>query len=166
MTSRPLVVLALLALPLAAAGCASSPDDPATGSAAAVGSGGTSPDDPRLRHVMQAKLIHAHDLMESIALGDFPRMEKNAADLHALSRQSDWFVHDTAAYTAFSERFQGAAGRIMDLARGHDLEAVSEAYIDLNASCIDCHAYLRREGLVKDLPGIVTWIDDGVTPAG
>ncbi|MHC5023592.1 MAG: hypothetical protein ACYTGG_06730 [Planctomycetota bacterium] len=112
-----------------------------------------------LRNVMQAKLVYVNSLLESIALEDFNRIEYNAMELAWLSRQSDWQVHDTVAYSAFSHRFQTLASEIAADAGDGDIQAVAASYREMSAACLDCHAYLRKEGLVKDIPGVVTYAE-------
>jgi hypothetical protein len=112
-----------------------------------------------LRNIMQAKLAYSTGLLESIALEDFSRIEYNAIELHWLSRQSDWDVHDTVSYGIFSGKFQEVMEAIADSAARHDIDAAAAGYRRMTASCLDCHAYLRKEGLVKDLPGVVTFAD-------
>ncbi len=110
-----------------------------------------------MQNVMQAKLTHTHALLEGIALADFLQIEQNAEALTWLSQQSEFQVHETVAYVVFSDQFREITSNMADHARQQDLEAVSVDYIQMTSKCMDCHAYLRREGLVKELPGAVSW---------
>jgi hypothetical protein len=106
--------------------------------------------------VMQAKLVHAQSLLEGIAIQDFIQIEHHARALAWLSQRSDWRVHTTEAYTVFSQQFRDIALTLAEDARQLDEDAVATDYVQLVHSCLTCHAYLRREGLIKDLPGAVT----------
>jgi hypothetical protein len=106
--------------------------------------------------IMHAKLGYTHALLDAVAMRDFFQVEANAMALVDLSNESDWQVHDTVYYRIFSERFREAAEDVAMQARGNDIDAVSRAYVRLTMSCVDCHSYLRKENLTKDMPVRVT----------
>ena len=110
-----------------------------------------------MHDVMEAKLTHTHALLEGIAIADFLQIEQNAEALTWLSQQSDFQVHETVAYGVFSDQFRQITATMAEHARQQDLDAISVDYIQMTAKCMDCHAYLRREGLVRELPGAVSW---------
>jgi hypothetical protein len=116
----------------------------------------TTAPDPLTLSIMRAKLMHAHVLLEAVTLKDFPRIEQNAAALKALSEESDWHVHATLSYRIFSEQFQEVTDAMEKHAQQRDVEAVARDYAQMTAACFDCHGYLRREGLIKDLPGAIS----------
>jgi len=110
-----------------------------------------------MQDVMQTKLLHSRMLMEAIALEDFDDIVFNADELAALSRATEWMVHTTDHYVVFSERFREAVEGLSAAATSNDIDRVATQYIAVSASCLDCHSYLRREGLVRDLPGVISW---------
>jgi hypothetical protein len=109
--------------------------------------------------IMQSKLVHAHAVLEAISLENYKRIERHADALESLSRESDWNVHSTMAYGVFSDEFRVVCRTLADHARERNREAVSRDYVMLVESCLNCHNYLRREGLTRDAPGRVTWVD-------
>jgi len=119
-----------------------------------------------MQNVMQTKLLHSRMLMEAIALEDFDDIHFNASELSALSRETEWMVHTTDRYVVYSERFREAVDALSDAASAKDIERVSTIYMTVTASCLECHTYLRQEGLTRDLPGVVSWAAPAPTPGG
>jgi uncharacterized protein (TIGR01244 family) len=117
-----------------------------------------------IREIMQAKMGYVNGLFRAIVLHDFEQVAANADALTALSQESDWKVHTTLAYGVFSDRFRDVTGQIADLARRKDAEAVWAAYQHMQASCNECHAYLRKEGLFRYLP-VQARLDEDATYA-
>lgn len=109
--------------------------------------------------IMQAKLGYTHALLDAIALRDFLQIEASAMSLVELSEAADWQAHDTVYYRIFSDRFREAAEDVAMQSRSEDIDAVSRAYVRLTMSCVDCHSYLRRENLTKDMPVRITLRD-------
>lgn len=112
-----------------------------------------------MRGIMHAKLVHTQAIVEGIATSDFDAVAQNADDLVELSERGSWMVHDTMAYVAFSDDFRNTARTLADDARRGDADRVVEHYSDLIRTCVACHDYLRRERLLKDLPGKVSRAD-------
>ena len=153
--SRFVLVAGALVTTLSVLACSS---DQAPDAAADSGAFST---DPRTAVVMQHKLAHAHNILDALAVEGFETIARNADQLVDLSEQSDWFVHDTASYVALSERFRQATRELAARARAEDLPGVTEAYGAMMNECVACHQYLKAEGMYKDLPGRITWRDDG-----
>lgn len=109
-----------------------------------------------IRGVMQAKLVHAHAILDAVTTGNMASVEQHAEALTALSRESDWQVHTTMAYGVFSDQFRQVSGDLAAHARAGSASAVTADYARLTAACMECHDYLRREGLLKDLPGVIS----------
>jgi hypothetical protein len=116
-----------------------------------------------MRGIMTEKLVHTHALLEAISLQHFARIERHADALTEISLRSDWEVHSTMAYEVFSEQFRGVTRDLAAHARAEDDAAISSDYVRLVQSCLECHGYLRREGLI-DTPGRVTM--QPAAPAG
>ena len=124
--------------------------------------------DEGMGEVMREKRSETHDLLDAVVMADYPSVESHALALHALSERSEWKVHDTMAYAGFSDQFRSAAGDLAEHAGQEDHRAVSEAFGRLTASCLNCHAYLRREQLIREMPGSVSWLTpapDAAAPA-
>jgi len=106
--------------------------------------------------VMQAKLAHAQAILEGITLADYQQVELNAADLQRISALSEFLVHDTPSYQAFSKHFRETTSDLAKHARAKDLDAVTDQYVHMINLCFDCHAYLRKERLVRDMPARIS----------
>ena len=112
--------------------------------------------DMTLREVMDAKLLHTQDLLEAMALEDFPRIEQSARQLGWLSALSVWQVDTGADYQRLSEEFRTIAETLAAEAENRDLMAVLRAHDNLTASCVDCHAWLRGSGRTRGVPDLQT----------
>lgn len=110
--------------------------------------------------VMRVKLAHAQAVLEGIALADFRQIEAHAQELNAISRTSDWMVHESVAYHAFSEDFRKVTVALAGAARAEDLERAVRWHAHLTNSCVACHTYIRQERITRDVPGRVSWLSD------
>lgn len=106
-----------------------------------------------IRSIMDEKVEASSDLLHAIALRDLPRVEARSRQLADLSRVADWQVHDTVAYSVFSKRFRSAAEDLAAAAARGDVDRLEGGYVRLTETCLSCHAYLREEGAVRELPG-------------
>lgn len=113
-----------------------------------------------MHDVMQAKLVHTQSIIEALATADFDRIEYNATALVELSESGDWMVHETIAYASFSDDFRNTARTLAINARSKDIHQSADDYAVMLDTCIACHDYLRRERLIKDMPGKVSMHDD------
>ncbi|MHC5003803.1 MAG: hypothetical protein ACYTJ0_11840 [Planctomycetota bacterium] len=102
-----------------------------------------------LDDVMKAKLIHAHALLEAIALESFTQIEHQASELAFLSELSEWQVHRTEQYRLLSDEFRAVARRLAGRAAAEDLPGACAEYLALTEACVRCHEYLREEGLAR-----------------
>lgn len=113
---------------------------------------------PGIEGVMQIKLAHAQALVAGIARADFPGIRRNALDLEAISRQSEFLVHDTVTYGLFSQQFQQVSRAMADDAGRHNLDDVTADYVEMIHTCVACHTYLRQERLIRDFPAKVSML--------
>ncbi|MEM7228657.1 MAG: hypothetical protein AAF432_07565 [Planctomycetota bacterium] len=112
----------------------------------------------RLRLLMRQKMNSSDDVLTGMVMGDFSRIESGARNLAFLSLQSEWAAVDTPEYMSFSQSFRSTAEEIADHANAKNMMSVEDAYARMTRSCLDCHAYLRQQGL-NDLPGATASID-------
>jgi hypothetical protein len=96
-------------------------------------------------------MVHANGVLSGITMGDFRLIEQSANELAFLSRLAEWQVHDTPEYLMHSEQFRGTVEALAAAAGRRDMEACESAYAQMTRSCLLCHAYLRKQGLV-DMP--------------
>ncbi len=94
--------------------------------------------------LMEAKLEHAQAVLAGIAMEDYPKIQKNAHALAALSQAAAWQVYQTEEYKQFSAQFQRAADSMARNARRKNVEATALDYVQLTMTCVNCHKYVRN----------------------
>ncbi|MHC4219074.1 MAG: hypothetical protein ACYSU7_11535 [Planctomycetota bacterium] len=109
--------------------------------------------------VMRQKVVHAQTLVVAVARADYGLAQDSATQLYRISQDAEWMVHDTVAYTVFSERFRQVAAIMAEHARRQDLEALTADYTQMMKSCVDCHSYLRQERLTREYPEKISRVD-------
>lgn len=102
-----------------------------------------------IRTVMKAKLGHAQAVLEGLAMEDFPKIQRNAEALAALSQAAGWSVHDTPEYVKFSQDFRATVQSMANNAKAKKLEATTLDYLEMTMTCIKCHSYVRRVGVAQ-----------------
>lgn len=112
--------------------------------------------DPRTAPLMRQKLRHMHNILDALAVRGFAVVERDAKQLVELAEQAEWHIHKTEAYVVFSQRFADSARLVAQTAHDQDLQAASEAYLEMTRQCVACHGYLIDAGLYRDMPGPVT----------
>src|SRR5262249_24488440 len=99
---------------------------------------------PKGETLMRAKLTHAKDLLEGIALADYKKIRNCAEELIQLSKKAEWRVVPTPRYERFSNEFRRAAEGIIQKARAKNLDGVTLSYFEMTMSCVRCHLYVRE----------------------
>jgi|GEM_PF-799391 len=102
-----------------------------------------------VRHMMRAKLAHAQAVLEGIATNRLDMVQTNANALVNLSELSEWQVHRTMEYGMYSDDFRGNARELSRHAKEGKLHAATLDYMQLTMTCIRCHDYMNRAGLVQ-----------------
>jgi hypothetical protein len=97
--------------------------------------------------LMQRKLLESQRLLEGIALSDFGKIEKHAAELAAISRMAEWRVLKTADYEMFSNSFQRSADDLVKHAKNKNIDAAALSYVELTLTCVKCHKHVRDVGM-------------------
>jgi hypothetical protein len=98
---------------------------------------------------MQAKLVHAQNVLEGLVNHDFDMIEKAAAGLKSISltpvpdlgKAGD--RTDEQVYEHFRLDFARLAGRLEVHAQQRAPEATAYVYQNLTDTCIACHDYIR-----------------------
>jgi hypothetical protein len=92
---------------------------------------------------MRAKLVHAQQLLEGLALEDYDAIEKNAQKLSLFSLDSTWQVFQTPEYVRQSADFRRATDSITKAAEKKNLDSAALYYMEMTMKCIQCHKYVR-----------------------
>jgi hypothetical protein len=149
---------ACLAAVVALCGCSTPESAPASGDSASAAEtpARSVVSDDALRDIMTAKLVHANALSNAIVVRDLGRVEQDARELAFLGTMAEWRVHDTSEYARLSTEFRAIVEQIAEDAAAGRVYELDQLRIDMAASCTECHAYLRKEGLVPGVPGAVS----------
>lgn len=97
----------------------------------------------QVKTFMRAKLDHAQELLEALALEDYRTMAQHAHTMKILSLDTSWQILQTSEYGRFSEDFRRACDSLTKAADKKNLDGAALAYFQLTISCIDCHKYVR-----------------------
>jgi hypothetical protein len=103
---------------------------------------------PSIKPYMQAKLVHAENVLQGLVLQDFDRITRGAEGLrntslstpgpHGADRLND------EVYQHFRLEFLRLSTRLAELAEAKNLEGTAFTYNNLTANCMACHHYLRQ----------------------
>lgn len=106
----------------------------------------------QLKPFMRQKLEHSKGILEALALEDFDQLAKNAQSLSLLSLESSWNVLTTEEYIKKSEEFRRACQSIHEAAHQKNVDRATLGFVDLTMRCVECHKYLRNEGVLPKTP--------------
>jgi hypothetical protein len=102
-------------------------------------------DQPKpINQLMQKKLQESQKVLEGIALSDFDKIARHAAQLSAISKMAEWRVIKTPRYEMYSDEFQRNADDLVKKATAKNLDAATLSYVELTLTCVRCHKYLRE----------------------
>lgn len=99
--------------------------------------------DPSLRDIMQRKLDHAHNILDSLAVEDFDGLAESARELERLVGEATWLGQPDAAFTAQLQRFRWSIETLRLAADDRDIDAAALGYVDMTLRCVQCHKNLR-----------------------
>jgi hypothetical protein len=115
-----------------------------------------------LPSMMHQKMFHSQRLLAGMTTENYPLVESSAKELIWLSKLAEWKVVDTPEYEGFSAAFRGTAQDIVVSSKQRNMLAVEDAYARLTRACLDCHGYLREQG-IHGMPGVTTWKNDDIS---
>ncbi len=107
------------------------------------GHGGEPKKDDKLHDLMQRKLTASQKVLEGIALGDFDKIGKQADELIAVSKQTEWRVLKTPQFELHSNDFRRVAENLAKNAQDKNLDGAALSYVELTLTCVKCHKYVR-----------------------
>lgn len=100
--------------------------------------------EPDSTKFMHRKLDASRDVVEGLAIEDFPKIATSAQDLMLLSLESEWNVIQTQRFLDMSGEFRSSAERLRDAAKDKNLDAATLAYFEVTLNCVRCHRYVRK----------------------
>ncbi len=101
--------------------------------------------------LMRKKLAHAQNILEGLALENYDEIKENAKALDAISRLDQWMKIKTPAYTQLSSEFRSAVAKMATMADEKNLEGATMNFMQVTASCVECHKLIRGGKLVTSL---------------
>ena len=109
------------------------------------GHGGEPKKDARLHELMQRKLAASQKVLEGIALNDFDKIGKQADELIAVSKQTEWRVLKTPQFELHSNDFRRVADNLAQNAKDKNLDGAALNYVELTLTCVKCHKHVREK---------------------
>ena len=100
--------------------------------------------DEKLHELMQRKLAASQKVLEGIALNDFDKIGKQADELIAVSKQTEWRVLKTPQFELHSNDFRRIADNLAKNAKDKNLDGAALSYVELTLTCVKCHKYVRE----------------------
>ena len=101
---------------------------------------------------MQAKMQHAQQVLEGLALEDFDGIAKSSQELSLLSNAAQWQVLQTPEYVLRSAEFRRSADSLTKAAKEKNIDGATLHYMQMTLRCVECHKYVRsvREARWED----------------
>lgn len=107
------------------------------------GHGGEPRKDGKLHDLMERKLVASQKVLEGIALNDFDKIGKQADELIAVSKQTEWRVLKTPQFELYSNDFRRIADDLAKNAKDKNLDGAALSYVELTLTCVKCHKHVR-----------------------
>lgn len=94
--------------------------------------------------LMVAKLKESQTLLEGIALGDFPKVEKAAIALGRIAQAAEFLnAGKSKEYELQINLFRRAADTVNRKAKDRNLDGVVLGFQDMTMTCVKCHQHTR-----------------------
>jgi hypothetical protein len=120
----------------------------------ALASSGHGDDKKKPDSLMKKKLASAQNVLEGLALNDFPKIADNADELMAISKAAEWQILKTATYELYSNEFRRTVQNMGKQAKAKNTDGATLAYVEMTLTCVKCHQHVRDErmGRLDRLP--------------
>jgi len=95
---------------------------------------------------MRRKLEFSKNVLEGLALEQYPIIEKNAKALKILSQAAEWevpMIPNATDYVALTSEFQRNTDELVKAAKQGNIDGATLAYVKLTMNCVQCHKYVR-----------------------
>ena len=94
---------------------------------------------------MRTKLIYSQGILEGLALERFDMVSKNALKLRGMAQSNMWFSSRQPDYMVKTTNYYRCVDALYLSAVDRNLDAATEAYVNVARSCVDCHRLVRLE---------------------
>ena len=95
---------------------------------------------------MRRKLEFSKNVLEGLALEQYPMIEKNAKALKVMSQAAEWevpMIPNATDYVALTSEFQRYTDDLVKAAKQGNIDGATLAYVKLTMNCVQCHKYVR-----------------------
>ena len=95
---------------------------------------------------MRRKLEFSKNVLEGLALEQYPMIEKNAKALKVLSQAAAWevpMIPNAIDYVVLTSEFQRYTDDLVKAAKQGNIDGATLAYVKLTMNCVQCHKYVR-----------------------
>ena len=108
---------------------------------------------PKGHELMAAKLKESQTLLEGVALGDFPKIEKASIALARISQAAEFLnAGKSKEYELQINLFRRSAETVTSKAKDKNMDGVVLAYFDMQMTCLKCHKHTRDDKPDARLP--------------
>lgn len=94
---------------------------------------------------MRNKLVYSQLILEGMALEKFDLISKNAIRLRDMTTSNHWFVMRQPDYVKHTTDYQKNIDQLYMAAVDKNLDAVTDGYLKVARSCVDCHRLVRLD---------------------
>lgn len=101
------------------------------------------PEADKVAVFMRAKLAHADQVLEGLAVEDYELIERAAQELSLASLDSNWQVLQTEDYVRQSAEFRRSCDALKKAAQEKNLDGATLAWVEVTLKCVQCHKYVR-----------------------
>ena len=112
---------------------------------------------PKGHELMAAKLKESQTVLEGIALGDFPKVEKASIALARISQAAEFLnAGKSKEYELQINLFRRAAETVTQKAKDKNIDGVVLGFQDMTMTCVKCHQHTRDNKPDARLPRLPT----------
>lgn len=104
---------------------------------------------PQLSRVMREKLTHSQAILGAVVTSNWATMDRESRALVKAAQDPAWTALKAPEYVRYSDAFLDALKRLGTASAGKDLDAATDAQVELTRSCVQCHRYLMRQRLAR-----------------
>ncbi len=103
--------------------------------------------------LMQMKLEQSKILLEALTLEDYERIGTTSERLKDISNQARWTQPHSERYGIYGDEFRTTLTRMGDNALAKNLDGVTLNFMQMVATCVECHKVVRGAEQIALAPG-------------
>ena len=102
---------------------------------------------------MRQKLKFSQNVLEGLALENYPQIAVNAKAMNLLSHAAGWQILPGIDYVRYSTEFQRLTSKLTKAANEKNIDSATLAYVQLTINCVNCHQHVRKQRPPTKKPG-------------